>query len=299
LFQNGETSVGQATLGDVFKNSDYTPLAAAPLSTSDVTYTPASDTPYVPGSKAGGEQAVNEVYNSNSYRSQTATTGSNNYEKAYADADYAALMAQQKAADTAAAAEAAVISARLVSGNEAALQSALDTAYGDVDLSTRPSVAGHPIEQPTEAEIAKVYGASDYQAVTQGLQPVDVVTLYGPTNEAQAMLIAQARAKAAALEEDPPPDSEVTFGAQDIETARQGAELAKKAAKWPTEISPDSLEAAFSAVGTIQRRKLTDEERAVLLQLIYSSDYINLPDETDQSGITAVEDDTASIKPAV
>lgn len=312
LFLSGETEVGSASLGDVYKVADYKSTTSgatgnattktlgkmAKPGAADVVYTPASDTPYVPGSQSGTEQSVDEVYNSNSYRSQTSITGDNNYEAAYADADYAALMAQQQASDQAAAASAEATAAGLVSGNAAAMQSALNTAYGDVDLSKRPSVAGHPIEKPVAEEVAKVYEASDYQAVTQGLQPVDVVTLYGPSDAAQALLVAQSLAKAAALEENPPPSSEVLFGAQDIETARQGAELAKKAAKWTTEITPDSLEAVFSAVGTVQKRKLTDEERAVLLQLVYGSSYTNPPDDSNRLGITAVEDDSAPIKPS-
>jgi hypothetical protein len=291
LFQSGDTDVGASTLGEVYQSSNYKSTTLLPTGftkpgAADVVYTQPS------------EQSVDEVYNSNSYRSQTTATQDNNYESAYADADYAAMMAQQQAADQAAAAGAEATAAGLVSGNAASLQAALNTAYGDVDLSKRPSVAGHPIEVPTEAEVSEVYAASDYQAVTQGLQPVDVVTLYGPSDEAQALLIAQSLAKAAALSEDPPPSSEVIFGAQDIETARLGAALAKTAARWATEITPDSLEAVFSAVGTLQQRKLTDDEIAVLLQLAYGSSYTNPPDDSNRSGITAVEDDSAPIKPS-
>ena len=260
LFNQKNVKDGAASLGEVYDSNQYSP--PNPKAASDTTYAP----PIPPGqpstSETANQASVDEVYNANSYRSGTNVVKDVNYEAAYSNADYTNALAQAAQQDQSAAENTASAIAALSSENKQAIQSVLNSTYGDVDITTterRASLVGQ-FQKPSDPA-------------------VDLVSLYGP-GKRTAELIAEASPDAAAL-----------YGADIVALARQAAATVIAGG----EVSPDVVAAIMSTVGTINRRKLTSDEMVALLQLVYGSSIANPQSDADQSGIQAADDESSYI----
>jgi hypothetical protein len=297
LFGNGLSGFGSAVLGQLFQSGFYTQqgqkntaksagsqTGAASVqpgspTASDVTYAVPAGTliPTTPAPQpvSGGAQtgaasvassSVQEVYNANAYRSNSTAAQSLNYESAYKDSDYSSLVAQQQSADAKVAASSAEITAGLSTGNSASLQAALDNTYGDTDISQRP----------------------DLQT---GKSPSELITLYGPGQQTYDQI--KRILAAAGSTEDP----STIYTERLISAVRSTVARSAQYQTYGAEVTPESLQQVYSTTGTVQQRKLTDDQRALLLQLVYGTDATNPPADTDTSGITGVGEDSAPINP--
>jgi len=176
LFNRKNDKDGSATIGEVYDTNPYKPLN--PKASADTAYV----------AEAGG--TVEEVYNANSYRSGSDVVKELNYEAVYSNADYAGVLSQQRQADQAAEASTSTILAELSSGNAASIKAVLDSAYGDVDMSTPATKAAQVGRYQTPAEaavsLATLYGESDATIAAQLVQSGQYETLAEATTAVRA-----------------------------------------------------------------------------------------------------------------
>jgi hypothetical protein len=273
---------------------------------SDVVYSEAAlapeDQPVLETGSAARSAAVAEVYTESSYRSPTDSYRDRNYEAAYQDADYAALMEQQRAKDAAAAEEAATLVQGLASGNEDAVKSALDDAYGERDtaseevIETKPVTVSTPVGRTTpEYTTQQTY----YERETMAPDEAIIVTREIVESAPVGRIIPEAEP-----EQVYGPSATSLLTSSDVKSIFTGTKTRPMTepeyfAQVGAQVSPKSIEDVYGGEGIIQRKTLTAEERAALLALVYGSPQKAPKSPQDTSGIMPAGDVDAEIKPVV
>lgn len=152
-----------------------------------------------------------------------------------------------------------------------------DAKIGDVFKSVeyKSKVAS----KPSDASYDLSYGTSDYSGLIESQQIVDENTATAEANLPDTLDRTEPNADKIALTLDE------VYGNTDSTAAAGDSD------------SPASLGEVYGQTGTIQSTQLSAEERAKALQEVYGGD---APvSDTDTSGITAVDADTAPIDPVV
>jgi hypothetical protein len=270
---------------------------------ADVVYsgTVEADTQVQAGAGAAGATGIPEVYNSNTYRSPTDSYRDRNYEEAYQDSDYAALMELQRQKDQQALEEAAALTEGLAAGNEDAVQAALDDAYGERDTASETVITTEIVEESTVVgralpEYTTQQAYSERETMAEG----EIVT----TEEGQVFHIDRVVPEAG-LEEVYGPTSTSLMPSSTVKDVFTGTKTRPMtepeffAQQAGSQVTPRSIEEVYGGEGVIQKKTLTAEERAALLALVYGGEYVRTQSPQGTEGIVGVDDDDAEIKPVV